>query len=843
MLSSLVLATSSAPPPKPSVTPKTGSGGVSSALDSPSRRKEFSDGLLPLLRKYCIDCHQGRSASAGVDITRYRTLSDLLKHRQTWERIASNVESSAMPPAGSPQPTGAERTRIASFVQGLFSQLDCSIDDPGRVTMRRLNRVEYRNTIRDLLGVETKVTDDFPSDDVGYGFDNIGDILTISPLLMEKYLDAARKVARQVVVAPEDRGLAPVIRFGASLIGAGGGPRESAFVLGTQGVAAFEHVFPVAGEYEIVVEAWGDQGGDQPCRMGIVVGDRTIGKFDVPQEEGKSGRFSTRVKVDVPGKRRIGAEFLNDFWNPNEPNPRRRDRNLAIESISVIPPRGARLAGDVSEGQRRLLAAYPSLRTPAAWDQAMGKVLAPLASRAFRRPLRAGELPGLVAITRLALKRDQSFERGVQLGLQAVLVSPHFLFRVELDPKPGDPKARRELSDHELATRLSYFLWSTMPDDTLLALASKGRLRDPVVLRQQVLRMLKDRRSTALAENFAGQWLQLRKLSVVQPDNQRFPSFDETLRDAMRLETQMFFTDIVQSDRSVLEFLSTSRTFLNERLARHYGLAGVSGPEMRPFVLPEGPRAGLLGHASILTLTSNPGRTSPVKRGKWVLENLLGTPPPPPPPNVPELPENKRGTAELKTVRARLEEHRRNPACNACHQRLDGIGLAMENFDGVGSWRDQDEGHAIDASGDLPGGIRFQGPVQLRDVLLKQKGKFVRTLAERLLTYGIGRGLESYDQCNLDAMASRVASKGYRFSEVVLAVVESKPFRSRRGDESGGGLKPGKVSRGLSGRGAGKIASAQGGGEYGHDKLPLARPESPSPNPRPSPSPTCSCAP
>lgn len=812
-LSSLVLGAMSAPPPKPTVSPKSGTGKSSPGIDTPARRKELVDGVLPLLRKYCIDCHEGQSASAGVDITRYRSMADLLKHRQTWERIASNVESSAMPPAGSPQPTSAERSRIASFVQALFTQLDCSIDDPGRVTMRRLNRVEYRNTVRDLLGVDTKVADDFPSDDVGYGFDNIGDVLTISPLLMEKYLDAARKVARQAVVAPEDRGVAPVIRFGGSLTGAGGGARESAFVLGTQGIASFDHVFPIAGEYEVVVEAWGDQGGDQPCKMGIMVGDRTLVRVDVPQEEGKPGRFSARVRVDIPGKRRVGAEFLNDYWNPSEPNPRRRDRNLAIESISVIPPRGARLSGDISEGQRRLLVAYPSVRTPEGWDVAMGKVLAPLATRAFRRPLREGELPGVVSITRLALKRDQSFERGVQLGLQALLVSPHFLFRVELDPKPGDPKARRELSDHELATRLSYFLWSTMPDDTLLGLAAKGRLRDPAVLRQQVLRMLKDRRSSALAENFAGQWLQLRKLAVVQPDNRRFPDFDEPLRDAMRLETQMLFTDIVQSDRSVLEFLSTNRTFLNERLARHYGVSGVAGPEMRPVVLPAGPRAGLLGHASILTLTSNPGRTSPVKRGKWVLENLLGTPPPPPPPNVPELPENKRGASELRTVRERLEEHRRNPACNACHQRLDGIGLAMENFDGVGVWREEDEGHAIDASGDLPGGIRFKGPVELRDVLVKQKGKFVRALVERLLTYGIGRGLENYDQCNLDAMASRVASRGYRFSEVVLAVVESKPFRQRRGDESGIGSKASKVSRGLSVPGTGKMASAQGGVE------------------------------
>lgn len=804
LVTAVVVSAFAAPPPKPTPTGKASS---SAGPDTPARRKELAEGVLPMLRKYCVDCHQGPKAAAGIDVTRYRSMADLLGNRGAWERIAANVESKAMPPTGSPAPSDAERGRIAGFVQSLFTQLDCSLDDPGRVTMRRLNRVEYRNTVRDLLGVETTVADDFPSDDVGYGFDNIGDVLTISPLLMEKYLGAARKISRQAVVAPEDRGIAPVLRFGSSLVGAGS-PRDNGLTLATVGSAGFEHVFPVAGEYEIVVEAWGDQGGSEPCKMRIAVGERSIATVDVSQEEGRSGRFGAKVRIDSPGSRRVSVSFLNDFYDPAASNPRRRDRNLVVESVSILPPDGSIVQGDISANQRRLMRATPASRTPAAWDQAMSQVLGPLAGRAYRRPLREGELTALVGVTRLALRRDQSFERGVQLGLQAMLVSPHFLFRVELDPKPGDRNARRDLSDHELATRLSYFLWSTMPDDILSGLASKGKLRDAAVVRQQVVRMLKDRRSSALAENFAGQWLQLRKLSVVQPDTNRFPGFDESLREAMRLETQLFFTDVVQSDRSVLEFLTSNRTFLNERLARHYGVDGVTGAQMRPVVLPTGPRAGVLGHASVLTLTSNPGRTSPVKRGKWVLENLLGTPPPPPPPNVPELPENKKDASALKTVRARLDEHRRNPACNACHQRLDGIGLAMENFDAIGAWRDRDEGQAIDASGDLPGGVRFNGPVELRRVLANQNRKFVRTLAERLLTYGIGRGLESYDQCNLDAMADRIASRGHRFSEVVLAVVQSKPFRQRRGDESGAGAplaKPGKVSRGVGAGAAGKM--------------------------------------
>ncbi len=633
-----------------------------------SARKQFAETVLPVVRTYCVDCHKGERAAAGIDVTLDGTLDAMVRRRSVWERIAANLASEAMPPAGSKAPTRESRAAVVTFVESTLSKVDCAVDDPGRVTMRRLNRVEYRNTIRDLLGVETDAADAFPSDDVGYGFDNIGDVLTISPLLMEKYLDAARRIARAAVVSPEDRAGGAQRFEGGRLEGSGGGPNGGAFGFGTVGRAGVDVLFPAAGDYVIEVSAWGHQAGNEPCRMEVLLGEQVLATVDVAQREGSPGTFRAKVRVDTPGRRRIGVGFVNDYYFPAARNPADRDRNLFVESVALLPPASVPLIGDLPASHRRIVAARPADSSSGAWSKAAGTSLAPLARRAYRRPLRAGELDRLVRLALTAREGGFSYERGIQLAVQGLLVSPHFLFRVELDPRPNDPSAKRSLDGFEIATRLSYLLWSSMPDDALLARAGSGGLSKPEVLRSEVRRMLRDPRSAALADNFAGQWLQLRKLSVVQPDPQRFPQFDEALREAMRQETRLFFSDVVQSDRSVLDFLDGRHTFANERLANLYGIPGIAGEGFRRVALPDSQRGGLLGHASILTLTSNPGRTSPVKRGKWVLENLLGTPPPPPPPNVPELPEDKKGgSATPTTVRQRLEIHRRNPACNACH--------------------------------------------------------------------------------------------------------------------------------------------------------------------------------
>ncbi|MFM7320854.1 MAG: DUF1592 domain-containing protein, partial [Armatimonadota bacterium] len=527
---------------------------VRSTVD-PVVRRRFVSEVLPVLRTYCVECHRGERAAAGIDVTVDASVDAMLRRRSVWERIAANMASGAMPPAGSNAPSRDERDRVVGFVESTLSKVDCAIDDPGRVTMRRLNRVEYRNTVRDLLGVETDAADAFPSDDVGYGFDNIGDVLTISPLLMEKYLDAARKIARTAVVSPEDRA-GGVQRFaGARLEGTGGGPNGGAYGFGTVGRAFVDVAFPAAGEYVVEVEAWGHQAGTEPCRMEVLLVDQVLRTLDVPQREGAAGTFRIPLRIEGPGRRRVGVGFVNDFYNPAAAKASERDRNLFVESVAVLPPASVPLTGDLPATHRRIVASRPVDGGAPAWTKAAGASLAPLARRAFRRPLRTGELDRLVRLALTARDRGQSYERGMQLAIQGMLVSPHFLFRVELDPRPDDPKAKRSLDDFELATRLSYLLWSSMPDDALLARASTGTLGKPEVLRAEVRRMLRDPRSAALADNFAGQWLQLRKLAVVQPDPQRFPMFDEALRESMRQETRMFFTDVVQSDRSVLEFL------------------------------------------------------------------------------------------------------------------------------------------------------------------------------------------------------------------------------------------------------------------------------------------------
>ncbi|MGC4048091.1 MAG: DUF1592 domain-containing protein [Armatimonas sp.] len=763
-----------AAPPVAATTPKPAT--VNGAL--------FDKEIRPLYVKYCGGCHSGKTAAGSIDLGSDATFAQALKNRKFWDKAILNVDAGNMPPPNMPQPTPVERKKMIDSFQALLTQVDCQLNDPGRVTMRRLNRAEYNNTVRDLLGVDLRLADAFPSDDVGYGFDNIGDVLSLSPLLMEKYLAAGDKAAKAAIVAPEN-GVKSTKIAAADMQGAGGSlDGGSARLMGSMGEATYEYDFREPGEYIISVGAWAQQAGPENAKMALRVGTPEQEIFEISAKIGTVQTVKKQVTIPERGKRKIGIDFVNDYYEPNNPDKKLKgDRNLVVEWIDVRPVNGG---GGLPASHTKLITARPEENSAAAWDKASKQVLKPFLNRAFRRPTTEAELARFQKITRMALDNHQTFERGIQLAVQGALVSPSFLYRVEADPQPDNPKARRPLTDFELATRLSYFLWSSMPDDRLISLANQGKLKNPETLQAEMKRMLKDPKAKALADNFAGQWLQLRKLSVVQPDTGRFPGFDEALRQAMKAETETFFTYVVQQDRPITEFLDANYTFLNERLAKHYGILGVTGPEVRKVALADGKHGGLLTQASILTLTSNPGRTSPVKRGKWVMENILGTPPPPAPPNVPALdkPDNQ-VEQKTMTVRQRLEEHRKNPACASCHRQMDNIGFALENFDGVGAWRDKDGFFAIDTKGELADGSKFTDATTLKKVLMGRKAQFTKTFIEKLLTYGIGRGIEPTDHCNIDSMVAEVAQSGYKFSSVVEAIIDSPPFKERRGDETG----------------------------------------------------------
>jgi mono/diheme cytochrome c family protein len=607
---------------------------VGPALAAPMQ-VDFRKDVVPVLAKYCGSCHGSTKPKGGLNLAQFADEAKALQAVPVWEKVADNLRSGDMPPPGRPRPSAAELDTLNAWLDGSVFKVDCSPGkrDPGRVTVRRLNRAEYNNTIRDLIGVSFRPADDFPADDVGYGFDHIGDVLSISPLLLEKYLAAAEK---------------------------------------------------------IVDEAW--------------------------------KKPETRVRMMVGPA-------------PTEPKP-------------------------------------------PLWTEAARRSVLPFAERAFRRPLRDDEAQRLVDLVLSALKFGDSYEVGLKQACQAVLVSPHFLFRIEADPEK--PDGVRTLDEYELATRLSYFLWSTMPDEELFRLARQKELRKPGVLEAQVQRMLRDPKSRALTENFCNQWLTLRNLRTATPDPRRFPSFNEKLRDAMQRETELFFEYIVRENRSILEFLDSDYTFLNEQLAKHYGIPDVKGPEFRLVKLTDPRRGGVLTQASVLTVTSNPTRTSPVKRGKFILENVLGTPPPPPPPGVEELAEEKKG--ELSgTLRQKMEQHRSNAVCASCHQRMDPLGFGFENFDAIGGWRVLEEKFPIDASGELPGGLRFDGPAELRKILMGKADQFGRCFTEKLLTYALGRGLERPDRCHVEDLARKLQANGYKFTGLVIDIVKSEPFQMRRG--------------------------------------------------------------
>lgn len=731
--------------------------------------------VLPVLREYCFNCHGNGKKKGDVALDEYKDHAELLQDRRGWERVLENVRNHTMPPENKKQPTARERERVEKWIEREIFHFDCENPDPGRVTVRRLNRVEYNNTIRDLLGVDVQPADDFPADDSGYGFDNIGDALSMPPVLLEKYMAAAHRILDAAIVT-EDPGKPRKKRFRAIELdgSAPGGPADG----GARELAQNGDVFApfncqVGGEYVFRARAFAAQAGPEPVRMALRLDGKDMETFVVLATAARPTNCEVRVTLS-PGRHRFAAAYLNDYNNANDPDPRNRDRDLFLHHLEVEGPLAS---GPVAlpESHRRIFTHVPE---PGREVEAARRIVADFARRAFRRPVTAGEVARLTGLFESAFTNKESFEISVSVALQAVLVSPHFLFRGEIQPEPDNPMSTHQINEFALASRLSYFLWSSMPDEELFALAEKGRLRRN--LDAQVKRMLKDPKAEALVDNFVGQWLQLRNLKLVTPDPWVYPEFDDDLRVAMQRETELLFAAIMREDRSVLEFLNADYTFLNERLARHYGIGGVTGPEFRRVALTDRRRGGVLTHASFLTLTSNPTRTSPVKRGKWVLENILGTPPPPPPPDVPELDGNKTLTG---TLRQRMEQHSQNAMCASCHQRMDPIGFAFEHYNGVGGWRRQDGTAAIESAGALTSGEGFKDALELKSLLASQKrDAFARCLTEKLLTYALGRGIEYYDRCAVDDITARLAKDRYRFSSLVLGVVKSVPFQMRRGE-------------------------------------------------------------
>jgi hypothetical protein len=928
----------------------------------------FDKNVKPLLEKYCYECHGNGKHKGDVTLDTDKTLADIHQNAKKWETAMERVHTQEMPPDDADlQPQPAEREVISGWIEKELFHLDPANPDPGRVTIHRLNRTEYNNTIRDLVGVDFKPADDFPADNSGYGFDNISDVLSLPPVLLEKYLNAAHRVLDEAIPTEviqtkathlranlmevgfnaegdrgdgwmplgslEEDGLAtrmvfsegdyvvkvqafatPKGKYASSnkplsevpimltcmvddaivgvwniaapegkpetyemRIGLPAGKHRLAFVnhhlrggenelvmgngrlgpkqggtvyvktvdiegplqtathrvpadklevtgegkftpqgerfLEHEGEVALKYTVPAEAEYIVRAQAYAQQAGKDPARMEFRVDGKPVHTFDVlaPAKlvpiEGQRV-FSAVLLNAIPqvyeyrlklpaGTHRLAAAFINDFADPENKNPNLRDRNLIIDYLEVAsltdpaklpakpdpiqqlyakaatPPRQTGVLG--------LFAKISGRKSPVPAPAAQARtIIADFTRRAWRRPVEPAEVDSLMKLYSSAAAEGGSFDASVKYALQAVLVSPYFLFRGETTPAArlaSAPVLGRPVGEIALASRLSYFLWSSMPDDELLDLAERGALRQN--LDAQVRRMLASPKAHALVTNFAGQWLEIRNLKYVAPDSKLFPGFDEDLRDSMQKETETFFEYVMRQDRSIMDFVNADYTFVNERMAKFYGMPNVTGDEFRQVSLVGTPRRGVLTQASVLTITSTPTRTSPVKRGKWVLEDLLGTPPPPPPPDVPPLAADSKQVTG--TLRHQMEEHRANPVCASCHARMDPIGFGLENFDAIGAWRDKDGGVVVDPSGKLTTGESFNGATDLIGILSDRKrDSFVRNFSEKLLIYSLGRGVERYDRPALDQIVKNVQGGGYRFSSVVLAVVKSVPFDQQR---------------------------------------------------------------
>ncbi len=755
-----------------------------------------------LVNQYCAGCHNDHLKSGGFSVTKL-DLAHPEQNADQAEKVIRKLRAGLMPPPGMPRPDAAAMKAFAATLETSIDQAAAAHPNPGHPALHRLNRTEYANSVRDLLGVDADVTSLLPTDDMSHGFDNMADVLSISPALMEGYIRAAGRISREAVGDPGALALTStysIPRVASQTRHVDGTP------FGTRGGLSVVHEFPADGEYIFKVGFYYsptgplfglNQGTGQ--QIEIAVNGERVALLDInpSMKLANDGIKTPPIKVRA-GPQRISASFPQKFDGPLEDEYRMVEQSLVDVSAGTVPGMttlphlhelsitGPTVAAGVSDtpSRRKIFTCRPTGDDEVSCAK---KIIASLARQAYRRPVTDNDIESLLGFYQRG-RNDGNFDSGIRTAIQAILASPEFVFRFERTPPGVAPGRNYRIGDLELASRLSFFLWSSPPDEQLVTLASQGKLKDPAVLEKQVRRMLADPRASALTTNFAGQWLRLQNLKNVSPDLFEYPDFDRTLADAMRRETELLFESIVREDRNVVDLLTADYTFVNERLAKHYGIPNVMGSRFRRVTLTDPNRFGLLGQASILTLTSTAIRTSPVQRGKYVMEVLLGTPPPPPPPNVPALPEN----AELRTghvakplsVRQRLEEHRKNPNCAGCHKMMDPIGFSLENFDVLGVWRTNDSGFRIDPSGKMFDGAKLDGPASLRQAILGHSDLFLQTFTENLLAYGIGRVLEPSDMPVVRSVAREAARNNNRFSTLVLAIVKSTPFQMRRAEEN-----------------------------------------------------------
>ncbi len=727
----------------------------------------FDRAVRPILDEVCTRCHNEKKANAGLNLGIFMDPATIATKRDTWDLIVDKLKAGDMPPADEEPLSTSERSAMVSALESAFARADRDLKpDPGHVPAHRLTRVEYANTIRDLLGVDFRATDEFPPDDTGYGFDNIGDVLTVSPALMQRYLSAAEKIAARAV-------------GGGSLPSPGVFTRRNRVRKIGDGVIELKDILEYDAEYAIRVGVAGHRGDtDPPVTMAITVDGTPLKSVTVPvrldavnKQGGATQRTVFEARTFLPGNEHtFRAAFVDDDGLKAIPVKSRGDasKNIFPEFIEV--------AGPFKPAERHVVRKKALVCDPATGTVCVHRILTRLARRGYRRPVTAADLAPLNRVYAKAIASGYKPAEGLQFAIAAMLVSPNFLFRVEKDP-PAGTIAR--VSDVELASRLSYFLWSSMPDDELLRLAEANRLHDPATLGAQVTRMLADARVEGLADNFASQWLGTRTLDGITRDQTKFPEWNAELRDAMKTETQLFFEAVLRDNRPISDFIDGRYTFLNERLARHYGIGDVAGPDFRRVELTTDERSGVFTQASVLTVSSYPTRTSVVLRGKYLLETVLNAPPPPPPADVPPLDEKLIGVAV--SHRAQLEAHRNNPICASCHNKMDPLGFGLENYDAVGRWRTTDGNIPIDATGTFPGGKAFSTPAGLKALLRTRMPQFTKGFAERMLTYALGRGVEPYDRLVVKDLVARTAADDYRIQTLVQAIVESVPFQERRG--------------------------------------------------------------
>jgi mono/diheme cytochrome c family protein len=806
-------------------------------------RATFDAVVKPFLEKNCTDCHNNRRQKGGMNFERLASADTIGVHVDDVEHLLLKLRTGEMPPEDEERPDPKDVEAVTRWIEQEFDRLErITPPDPGRVTARRLNRSEYNNTVRDLFGVDVRPADDFPQDDAGYGFDNIADVLSLSPVLLEKYMVAAEKVVRTAMFGYEPE--APTLVRLRSTSATVTPTREVPVSYDRTGLSlpnashATQRI-GVPGEYKVRLFLNGRRPlGSMPIRVGLYVDGTLVEsqeidpasqasfELDEQQFDGKTLEFTVPLAA---GERWIAGAVLDlyDGLPQQFAGPKPSDRPEQFKPPTFTPPANATpervemLRGFFEKRQKELEKAginmarvgrlelagpytpqtrpspaglknvyacghVPTAAAPHPTHQAWCGLrnISHVAQRAFRRPVTREELVPYVAVMARAQKLGESFDESLAIALQALLVSPDFLFRIEQDRAATAAGAQAvPVGEHELASRLSYFLWSSMPDAELRRLADRRMLRKPGVLEAQVRRMLADPRSAALVEEFGGQWLQFRALESVSPDREKFPNFDTYLKLSMRNETVLFFDHIVREDRSILEFLDAKYTYLNERLANHYGVAGVAGPAFRRVDLTGGQRGGVLTQASVLTVSSYATRTSPVLRGRWELDNLLDAPPPDPPAGVPALDEKAVGTTA--SLRQQMEAHRANPTCASCHRRMDPLGFGLENYDAIGAWRAMDGKFAIDPKGELPDGRTFHQPSELRTILLQDRQDFSRALASKLMIYALGRGLERHDKPTIRGIVSRLPQYDYAFSGLVLEIAKSLPFQMRRAVPAG----------------------------------------------------------